>query len=256
MPLRVRYFAEVHSFIHGGAWRDPDIDSMSFAQPAIQILSSGDLHKSICGFASINYRLSPYQNHSSNPSSPDDPSRNAKHPDHVVDLSMALAFLDKKYNISRGYLLVGHSAGATLAFQIQEQCEGLKIPQPLGILGVSGIYDLEELIKTHNTMPVYKQLVINAFGEDQNVWKNASPTSSMQPAVWEKAKALVLAHSAADELVDICQPKLMFKRVRKTFESIGCADNIYLVEASGFHDEIWKEGHELARLVGEALAFL
>ncbi len=226
---------------------------MAFAQPAIEILSIGKLQKSICGFASIDYRLSPYTYHSINPSSPNDPSRNAKHPDHVVDVSKALAFMEKEYNISRGYLLLGHSAGATLAFQIQAQCEELKVPQPLGILGVAGIYDLGELVKTHDTIPIYKQLVINAFGDDETVWKNASPTSSMQPAAWEKAKAIVIAHSGGDELIDRWQSELMFERVWKTF---GSTDNVHLLEASGFHDEIWKEGHELARLVGKALAFL
>ena len=104
-------------------------------KPAMEILSSNSsLQKSICGFASINYRLSPYLDHPQNPSTADDPARNAKHPDHVVDVSKALAFLENKYNISSGYLLVGHSAGATLAFQIQETCENFSVPRPLGVL--------------------------------------------------------------------------------------------------------------------------
>lgn len=104
------------SFIHGGAWRDPLVDATSF-KPTVDILSASE--SGVVGFASINYRLSRYPNHGTKPSSPEDPSRNAEHPDHLNDVTRALIFLEKIYGISGRYLLAGHSCGATLAFQVR-----------------------------------------------------------------------------------------------------------------------------------------
>jgi kynurenine formamidase len=240
------------SYIHGGAWRDPEIDSMAL-EPAFEILSVLRFQNSISGFASINHRLSPYPNHPTSPSSPEDPSRNAKHPDHLLDVSRALAFLETKYGISSGFILVGHSAGATLAFQIHEQCEGFDVPIPLGVLGIEGIYDLPDLVKTYEKSPAYRQFVENAFGPDEMVWKSASPAFSNKPAVWEKAQGIFIAHSDEDELLSRRQADLMVKRLQDT--SKYKAKTHYLA-ATGQHDEIWKSGHELARLIETALSLL
>lgn len=238
------------SYIHGGAWRDPEIDAMTF-EPAFEILSVLRLQNSISGFASINYRLSPYPNHPTNPSSPNDPSRNAKHPDHHLDVSRALTFLEKKYGISNGFLLIGHSAGATLAFQIHEQCEGLEVPKALGVLGIEGIYDIPDLVKTYEEIPAYRQFIENAFGPDEMDWKSASPASSKEPAVWKKAKAIIIAHSDEDELLSRRQADLMLKPLQETAKY---RDKTYYFPAAGHHDEIWRNGHELARLIEAALA--
>jgi kynurenine formamidase len=222
-------------------------------EPAFEILSVLRFQNSISGFASINHRLSPYPNHPTNPSSPNDPSRNAKHPDHLLDVSRALGFLEKKYSISSGFLLVGHSAGATLAFQIHEQCEGFEVPIPLGVLGVEGIYDIPDLVNTYEKIPAYRQFIENAFGLDEMVWKHASPTSSKEPAVWEKAKGIIIAHSDEDELLSRKQADLMMKRLQ---EPAKYGDKTHYFPATGRHDEIWKNGHELARLIETALALL
>jgi kynurenine formamidase len=241
-----------NSFIHGGAWRDPEIDSMAL-EPALEILSVPRFHDSIAGFASINHRLSPYPDHRTNPSSPCDPSRNAKHPDHLADISKAITFLEREYGISKGFLLVGHSAGATLAFQIQEEFENFKIPIPLGVLGVEGIYDIPVLVKTYESIPAYKEFVENAFGPDEVVWENASPAHSKMPAAWDKAGAIIIAHSDEDELLDRRQADAMMKRLQ---QSPSRRDKTHYFPATGQHDEIWKDGHELARLIENALALL
>jgi kynurenine formamidase len=222
-------------------------------EPAFEILSVLHLQKAIAGFASINHRLSPYPEHPIYPSSPGDCSRNAKHPDHLVDVSKALIFLEDKYGIGSGFLLVGHSAGATLAFQIQEQFEGLNIPIPLGVLGVEGIYNIPELVKTYESIPAYREFVENAFGRDEMMWENASPACSKNFAAWEKAKAVVIAHSDEDELLNRVQADVMMKRLH---QSISCRDKSHYFPATGRHDEIWKDGHELARLIENALALL
>lgn len=241
-----------YCYIHGGAWRDPEIDAMAF-EPAFEILSVLHIQNFISGYASINHRLSPYPNHPTNPSSPDDPSRCAKHPDHLLDVSRALAYLEKKYGIDNGFLLVGHSAGATIAFQIHEQCEEFEVPVPLGVLGIGGIYDIPDLVKAYEKIPAYRQFVENAFGPEEMIWKSASPAFSTEPAAWEKAKAIVIAHSDEDELLSKRQEDLMMKRLQGTAKY---RDKTHYFPATGQHDEIWKNGHELARLIEAALALL
>jgi kynurenine formamidase len=222
-------------------------------EPAFDILSVLRFQDTIAGFASINHRLSPYPDHPTKPSSPDDPSRNAKHPDHLVDISKAMTFLETKYGISSGFLLVGHSAGATLAFQIQEQFENSKIPIPLGVLGVEGIYDIPLLVETYESIPAYREFIENAFGPDEVVWDNASPARSKKPEAWDKAKAIIIAHSDEDELLNRRQADVMMKRLQ---QSTSCKDRTHYFPATGHHDGIWKDGHELARLIENALALL
>ena len=106
---------------------------------------------------------------------------------------------------------------------------------------------------SYESIPVYKQLVVNAFGADEAVWMRASPFSSDQPAAWEKVKAIMIAHSEDDELLDSMQTQLMCKRAQKTQD---CKDRLHFLHAKGKHDQIWEEGHELARLIEEALALL
>ena len=171
----------------------------------------------------------------------------------MLDVSKGLAFLENRSNISSGYLLVGHSAGATLAFQMREFCEGFSIPIPLGIFGVDGIYALKELTMNYKSIPVYKHLVVNAFGVDETVWTEASPYSSKQPAAWEKVNTVILAHSEEDELLDSTQTRLMCDRAKET---PGYQRSLHFLPAKGSHDQIWKQGNELARLIKEALDLL
>jgi len=236
-------------YIHGGAWRDPEIDSMSFV-PALEILlASGS---PIAGFASINYRLSPYPHHPRKPSFPDDPSRNARHPDHVFDVSRALAFLEELHSIGNGYVLAGHSCGATIAFQIKEQCREFKVPLPGCIIGSEGIYDLTALVEA-NTHPAYRQFVSGAFGSDEATWTEASPYSSKEPVAWESAKVIVISHSNDDELVSKAQPDMMMERIRGTAKGHA---KLQYVPVEGGHDEVWQTGRELARVIEKGLALL
>jgi hypothetical protein len=168
----------------------------------------------------------------------------------LADVSRALIFLERKYGISSGFLLVGHSVGATLSFQIQERFEGFSVPIPIGVLGVEGIYDIPELVKANESITTYRELVNNAFGSDENVWKLASPACAEKPAAWEKAEVIVVAHSDQDELCPRAQADIMMKRLH---ESASYRERSHYFPAIGQHDEIWKEGHELARLIGNVL---
>jgi kynurenine formamidase len=239
----LRYF----SYIHGGAWRDPDVDSKSFI-PALNLLWGSPSRASFAGFASINYSLSPYPSHDTNPSTPDDSARNVHHPQHVLDIAHALVYLQEEYNIKDRYMLVGHSAGATLTFQLhQALLSGKSLPQPSKVLGISGIYNFEAFVEAHSGIEAYKEIMENAFPE-RTIWQEASPYSSdpKNVTLWESAGAIAVSHSPEDELVEEAQAAFMLERARFLPEA---ENKVYFLEASGHHDQIWSSGTTLASLV-------
>ncbi|KAJ6035798.1 alpha/beta-Hydrolase [Penicillium herquei] len=127
-------------FIHGGAWRDPSITSQ-FAHTAVSKLCRSGGQAGIAGIASINYRLSPSDRH---PGKANDPCRQAKHPDHLVDVVAAIHYLQERFQFGDRYIMIGHSCGAALAFQtLQWQARNPSpgFSEPRAIVGVAGIYD-------------------------------------------------------------------------------------------------------------------
>lgn len=230
------------------------MDSKSF-EPAVEILCNSPLKDSIAGYASINYRLSPYPSHPKDPSSPGDLSRNVRHPSHLLDVSRALLFLDGKYRISNRYILAGHSAGATLAFQLNNwYLPDTQLPQPLCVLGISGIYDFEAFIASHSEIPVYQELIDNAF-PNKSLWGQASPHTSHLPGTpkWQHATAVIISHSGEDELVEKAQASSMLELARTTPDALG---RVHFLQATGAHDEIWKSGHILAGLITKSIDIL
>ncbi|GAB1739349.1 hypothetical protein NU219Hw_g4311t1 [Hortaea werneckii] len=274
-------------YIHGGAWRDPEIDSTSFLPTQSLLLQSREMDQ-IAGFASINYRLSPYPSHPHSPSDPTDPARNAHHPDHLNDILAALRHLQDTFSFGRHYLLVGHSCGATLAFQAammqqhqpQQQRHSSSppsppLPPPLALLAVEGLYDLPALLSYHASSPIYHHLITNAFGPDPEDWARASPTTlssasnpiTSDPITSASASTsaspltptlIVLAHSRQDELVEWQQVDLMHSRLKSQgfneVEGEG-GRRLKLIELHGAHDDVWRDGEagELARAVRETL---
>lgn len=77
---------------------------------------------------------------------PENPARNVKHPAHLNDVIAALSYLQRTYEFGEKYILVGHSCGATLTFQIPN---GNGFVPLVSVLGVVGIYDLARLIDDH-----------------------------------------------------------------------------------------------------------
>ncbi|OBT43356.1 hypothetical protein VE00_05755 [Pseudogymnoascus sp. WSF 3629] len=236
-------------FIHGGAWRDPLIDSTSF-KLTIDILTqtAAPATAPIAGYASLNYRLSPYPSHPTSPSSSGDKSRTAIHPEHLDDVTTALLVLEKTYRINGRYLLAGHSCGATLAFQLPEtSAGGEKMPLPLGILGSEGIYDIPSLL-SRNQHPIYREFITSAFGPTPSTWSSASPLLARPGSkLWEKTPVLIISHSEEDEYVEKAQSLDMLERIREVKGGEGQA--VY-VKAEGRHDEIHEKGTEMARIVG------
>ena len=207
----------------------------------------------------MSYRLSPYPSHPTSPSSPEDQSRNAKHPSHIEDVLTAIAWLQHKYGFRDRYILVGHSCGATLALQAVMKewsakdyngTKNVEVTLPLVVLGVAGLYDLPLLRDTHQDIPIYQQFLEGAFGLDEEDWKRAHPISGRLSRTWENAKALVIAHSKDDELVDWVQVDSMKNTMQR--ESTSHRTDVIL-ELKGNHHDIWENGREMARAIEKAL---
>lgn len=215
----------------------------------------------ISGIAAVNYRLS------------GDPSqgRNARYPDHLDDVKRAIAFLDDRYRLGDRYIILGHSAGATLAFQFAMETEsssGLK--KPLAILGASGIYDLRGLL--NSVWPVvqyreeYVHMLEGAFGpggfvygeenEDDcsSEWDVASPAKAESyGSSWCNAQLAMLVHSPDDELVPLEQ-STQFAAVLESSLPPGVVQTRF--DLAGSHDDIWRKPEGIVRLISEAVMML
>ncbi|KAL2789005.1 hypothetical protein BJX66DRAFT_245469 [Aspergillus keveii] len=241
--------------IHGGAWRDPTQTSESYLTPALEVLrkiSSTTSPLPINRLASISYRLSAHPSHPQDPSTePTSTLRAAKHPDHLVDIHSALAFLQTKYKFGSNYILVGHSCGATLAFQavMRGIFSGGEYAAPIGILGMAGIYDLRLLRDSHRDISAYQEFIEGAFGDDEALWDSVSPAivgGEEGVAGWGNGRVVVLAHSEEDGLCDLAQ-SLKMKETLGPWEKNGNERKVHSLSIKGEHDEAWEKGEELAK---------
>jgi acetyl esterase/lipase len=210
---------------------------------------------SIGAFASINYRLSPYPSHPENPSKPDDPSRNVHHPAHLLDVAHALLYLEEEYGIAGRYILAGHSAGATMAFQLHNSyLKDVELPIPACVIGIAGIYHFRDFVEAHKEISAYKELMENAF-PDHSVWDDASPPITQRPglALWEQAKVIVISHSDDDELVEKGQASTMIKRAHSIAQA---KERVHELEVLGKHDEVWENGKILGDLILKSMDLL
>ncbi|KAI9699057.1 MAG: hypothetical protein M1836_003246 [Candelina mexicana] len=248
-------------WIHGGGWRDPQQASKSF-RPTLGLLLQHEKLDQIAGFASINYRLSPYPDHPTSPSLPNDPGRSAKHPDHIHDVLAALSHLQDQYGFGERYLLVGHSAGATLAFQVAmgnwDVGSKTKVIKPIGILGIAGVYDISAFVEKYRHIPMYEEIITNAFGASRDAWNEASPVSGRYESTWTNGQLAVLAHSTEDMLVDMEQEALMARALKKSSSEVrsGRQRQDLVLTLRGNHDEAWENGHATAESIVTALGHL
>ena len=126
-------------FFHGGEWVSGDkqeVPGERYENVAQALLAEG------IGVALANYRLS------------DGSPESVRHPEHVVDAARALAFADS-FLIARGsraseLFLMGHDSGAHLSALIATNPRflsehGLAPSDIGGVIGLSGIYDIEPL---------------------------------------------------------------------------------------------------------------
>ena len=176
-----------------------------------------------------------------------DPARSSVHPDHIHDVQAAVRYLQQKYEIGRNYVLVGHSCGATLAWQVfaSRWCEGgserrhrLEItttskgvagndiqrekvredndhlPLPKAVAGVEGIYDL--VLFALSEGKAYHGINTN-LQENESTWSrpyveillNAFGQCELSHADWECIKANVGAWDRAS-------PTSLVRRLRSS----------------------------------------
>lgn len=212
------------------------------------------------GLASISYRLSAHPNFPQDPEkTPAQELRVAKHPQHVEDVVSALSFLQQRYRFGENYVLVGHSCGATMAFQSVMPCV---IPRrrpapPTAILGVAGIYDLRLLRDKHVDIPAYQEFLEGAFGpEGTGLWDAVSPAcvkgSGGVEGGWRDGRRLaVLARSSGDELVDASQGDAMRETLRARWASSSGETRhlVTILSLQGNHDDAWRGGEQLVRAI-------
>lgn len=214
------------------------------------------------GFASVDYRLSPHPDFPQDPAStPLTQLRNAKHPDHLHDVQAALIFLQRKYEFGDRYILVGHSCGATLAFQIVMNdvpgTDPIVIPKPRAIAGVCGIYDLRLLRDDFKQYPSVEQFIKGAFGNDEDTWDRDSPARVTGPdgvtAGWTHGQVATVASSLGDSLINASQALAMEDILMKWQEprtrGLSNRSLIILQHLREEHDDVWAKGEELARVI-------
>jgi acetyl esterase/lipase len=255
-------------FIHGGAWCDPE-QTCGEIEPALKLLlQSTDNNRKklksqedeasmyarilghIAGFASINYGLSPKHGDAS-----DDPARQKRHPDHLQDVIKAMDWLRREYDVGvdkgKGgwdYIVMGHSCGATILFQLVmgliseggESGFGKEIEKPVALVGLEGLYDLPLLVRNHQHEPYYRAFVESAFGENEEFWREVSPVNGVERYVLEGVRTIVLGMSKEDELVEYEQVQVMNHKLQDLSQSD--ERQFRFVELSGGHDECWSQG--------------
>lgn len=240
------------SFIHGGAWRDPTHSYDDLVPTLSALTSSSPLP--IAGFASIDYRLSPHPSHPQPSTTPPTQLRRATHPDHIHDIRAAISHLSQRQSIG-GYILAGHSVGATLAFQLLmgPQASGTplphpEVPLPTGILGLAGIYEFRDFA-SRNGDP-YVAFVENALGPDHETWETAAPLNfkGSYGSDWPAGRHVLLSYSEEDTLVDgVVETGAMAERLQRDGRAVSTSP------MTGEHDFVWKDGRQFARLIGEVL---
>lgn len=256
---------------------------------------TSSVSSSIAGYASINYRLSPHPNDPQDPTTTSTYElRDAKWPEHMHDVLAAIAHLQHKHRFGNRYLLVGHSVGATMALLATLSSDPsdsssssfassvVKIDPPLAVLGVSGIYDFPAL---HARFPSYVALTRNAkiattmddvrasparydLGRYETEWASNVPGGKV---------GVVLAHSRNDGLVDWGQVEIMNDVLTNSTTTTTVSDGkdragkrqghggkgegkaqveVNVLEIYGQHSQIWRDGTELARAIGEGVEMM
>ena len=100
------------------------------------------------------------------------------------------------------FLLIGHSAGACLAFQAAQHVRRCR-----AVIGIEGIYDLRDLVQEYAD---YQDFVESAFGADRGIWTKASPTQIVTHWVDCADLTVQLIQSREDELLSPRQTERIF----------------------------------------------
>jgi acetyl esterase/lipase len=179
-------------FVHRGEWTKGDKAEVSY-KPKF-FTENGVV------FVSTNYRLYPA----------------ARHPAHVADVAAAVRWVHDRIAEYGGdpkkVVLMGHSAGchlSTLVALDPKYLAAVKLT-PADLRGVvawsGGAYDLVDKVAQGGS---YRQHIINAFGPDEAVWKDASPVTHAKnggtapPFLFASHEKGSPAHQAAERLAGL-----------------------------------------------------
>lgn len=162
-----------------------------------------------------------------------------------------LRFLQQRLGLGSDYVLFGHSAGATLAYQaLLDPAAAADVALPAAVVGFEGIYDLVGL--DGRMGGGYAGFIEGAFGKERTAWRDASPaTAPGSYGAWAGQKGprlAVLAHSADDELVDMPEVETMEKRLRGD----GVRDLLVFRDLKGGHFDVLNDG-SFARVLVKTL---
>lgn len=165
-------------YIHGGGWALGDKKSIH-NKAALALRNNWVL-------VSINYRLSPM----------------VQHPEHARDAAAAIGYIHKhaqEFNADPTKIVVmGHSAGAHIAGIVASDESLLKEQNltPNNLLGVVLLdgagYDIPTQMSSKALTERTRKLFENAFGTDQELWVQASPT--LQANKGDSLPALLAVH--------------------------------------------------------------
>ncbi|RCI11839.1 hypothetical protein L249_7553 [Ophiocordyceps polyrhachis-furcata BCC 54312] len=232
-------------YIHGGAWRRQQ-DSWQDFHPSVNNMISSRLFPPGTTFASIDYRLSPCAYPGANPC-----PFPIQHPDHIMDVRAALQMLSQQHGLQENsYVLVGHSAGATLSFQLlmgEAALQGQPLiyaPLPIAVIGIAGIYDMSAI--NDRFRGAYSDFLTMAFGTDLSLWHRASPARFMGSFRHSlpPSGTVLLARSPQDSLVD--EPEL--DTMARKLEADGVAFSV-VKTLRGEHNSVWADGDQITALV-------
>lgn len=261
--------------IHGGAWRDPNLQATSIEAAVAHIFSPTLNHHPITIIASLNYTISPFPKHPTEPYDPangdhSDPAREAVHPQHIQDVLAGFKLLrDLGLTEDDSYILSGHSAGACLSAQAvllpstYWKSSLPSPPRPAAFLGMNGLYHLDDLVDhlgaSHAHLgAVYEDLQIHAFGPVRSMWAAASPAQCDLRIVQRHVddgfvpRLVVLDQSSEDQLVPMNQVETMEKRLK----SLKGLRVVRGMRCTGVHAAPWEQGYMIWENVQDVLELL
>ena len=152
----------------------------------------------------------------------------------------------------RQYILAGHSVGGTMTMLIsQSDSSYSKVPLPLAIIPLCGIYDFTTLRDAHlENKDLYNAFTTAAFGpEDDGGWERGDCTKGV---VDEEVKVIVMGHGKDDKLVDWGQAEQMARVLEKVNGSSGergGGRKAEVLTVEGNHNEVWEKGIGFAKCV-------
>ena len=264
---------QVH--IHGGAWRDPVLTSISIEATVAHTFSAKDVTNPITAIVSMNYTLSPFPTHPTMPYDPtkgdnSDPAREGYHPMNISDVLHGFDLLRLMGLTDGSYILTGHSAGACLSCQATLQSPAhwgvedvADPPRPAAFLGLNGLYHLPELVhglgpKHENLKDVYEDFLSITFDKDQTKWPAASPAQfdlaeiSKRVQEGKAPQFVVLDQSTEDQLVPMNQMETM----KAHLEQVGEMKVVQGQRNTGLHAAPWLEGLMIWEGVQDVLKML